>query len=117
MTQAPTSSAEAATSPDALRFELRGSFSNKVQIADTFRAAYDVLDRLSDGRFHELALVYHEDFHVDPNLLAEFARAAREALSYKEALSFGRDIHTRVEGLDRIQCGHTRAMVLQIHQS
>lgn len=99
----------------SLRLELKGRFTDKVQIATTFQAAYDVLDRLCDTSVKELSLVYYPDFQVEPLLLPDFERAAREAMAYKDALSFGRDIHTRVEGQEAIACPKTRAMVAKLH--
>lgn len=99
-----------------LRLVLRGRFADKVQIASTFQAAYDVLDRLCDSSIRELCVIYFPDFQVEPNLMTDFERAVREALAYKDALSFGRDIQTRVEGQDQIHCPKTRAMVTKIHE-
>lgn len=98
-----------------LELELKGRFHDKVQIAETFHSAYDLLDRLSDVGVRELKVVYGEDFHVESGLLNEFSRAAREALAYKDALTFGRDVPTRIDGLERIACQQTREMAKALH--
>ena len=100
---------------DTLTLEIKGELSTKVQIADTFRSAYQVLDRLCDSHISRLNLVYSPDFKVDQTLMEEFQHAAREALAYKEALVFGRSIDTSVLGLDEIQDLYTRAMALKLH--
>lgn len=100
----------------SLRLELRGRFADKVQIAATFQEAYRLLDRLCNSAVRELAVVYFPDFQVEANLMGVFERAAREALAYKDALSFGRDVPTRVEGSEKIHCDRTRAMVAKLHQ-
>ncbi|MDY0003045.1 MAG: hypothetical protein RBU30_17225 [Polyangia bacterium] len=99
----------------SLRLELGGRYSDKVQIASIFQEAYDVFDRLCETGVKELSLVYLPDFQVEIQLLPDFERAAREALAYKDALAFGRDIKTRVEGDKTISCPKTRAMVEKIH--
>ena len=103
------------TDSKELRFDIRGKFRDKVRIAQTFQMAYDVLDRLCENEVQCLDLVYHEDFQVSDKLMSEFTQAAREALAYKDALSFGRSIDTRVKGVDQIADEPTRAMVRALH--
>ena len=100
---------------DTLTVEIKGELSTKVQIADTFRSAYQVLDRLCDSQISRLNLVYSEDFKVDQALMEEFQHAAKEALAYKEALVFGRSIDTSVLGVSEIVDQSTRAMASRLH--
>ncbi len=88
---------------------------NKVELADTFRSAYRVLDRLCDGRFCRLRFVYGEDFEVSADLMGDFQNAAKEALAYKEALIFGRPIDTNIIGLTNIEHPATRKMATGLH--
>ena len=104
------------TEPGTLNLELRGHYSNRMQIAQTLRSVYDVLDQLCNTGNTRFTLVYHEDFQVDSTLLDEFSRAASKALAYKEALSFGRAIDTQIVGLERISCPKTRQMVQRLHK-
>ena len=103
-------------SPERLHLELQGRFEDKVQIAKTFQSVYEVLDRLCHRGVKSFEVVYHPDFAVNDSLAEEFMHAAREALAYKDALSFGRDIETRVVGLERIEHPQTREMVSALHE-
>ncbi len=100
---------------EALELVLEGKLVNKVEIAETFRSAYRVLDRLCDGRYSRFKFVYSEDFEVSADLMDEFQSAAKEALAYKEALIFGRPIDTNVVGLPDIEHPATRAMAARLH--
>lgn len=103
--------------PESLELVLKGKLLNKVEIAETFRSAYRVLDRLCDGRYSQLRFVYNEDFEVSTELMDEFANAAKEALAYKEALIFGRPINTDIIGLTGIEHLATREMARRLHTS
>jgi hypothetical protein len=112
MVPSPPNSPE---SPERLHLELQGRFEDKVQIAKTFQSVYEVLDRLCHRGVKCFEVVYHADFEVQETLAEEFMHAAREALAYKDALSFGRDIETRVVGLEQIEHPQTREMVSTLH--
>jgi len=103
-------------SDETLELVLKGKLLNKVEIAETFRSAYRVLDRLCDGRYSQLRFIYGEDFEVCNELLEEFQTAAQEALAYKEALIFGRPIDTDVVGLTSIEHQATRKMAARLHR-
>lgn len=103
--------------PEAMRLELRGTLRDKVQIAKLFRGAYEVLDRLSTGSVARIEVIYGEDFCVEETLAEEFSHAAQEALSYQQALTFGRSIDSVVVGLAEIRDPRTRALVQGIHES
>ncbi len=100
---------------ETLELVLKGKLLNKVEIANTFRAAYRVLDRLCDGRYSRLRFVYGTDFEVSVDLMEEFQNAAKEALAYKEALIFGRPIDTNIIGLTDIEHKATRKMASGLH--
>ncbi|MFH2007548.1 MAG: hypothetical protein ABI333_13265 [bacterium] len=100
-----------------LILEIKGKIQSKVAIAETFRSAYRVLDRLSDARVSTLNVIYGEDFEVPSELMGEFQHAAREALAYKDAISFGRGVSTTVIGLDQIGDPQTKAMAIRLHRS
>lgn len=100
---------------ESLELVLKGKLGSKVEIAEAFRSAYHVLDRLCDGRYSRLRFVYSEDFEVSAELMDEFQSAAKEALAYKEALIFGRPIDTNIIGLPDIEHPATRAMAARLH--
>jgi hypothetical protein len=100
---------------ETLELVLKGKLLNKVEIADTFRSAYRVLDKLCDGRYSRLRFIYGEDFEVSSELMEEFHSAAKEALAYKEALIFGRPIDTSIIGLTNIEHPATRKMASGLH--
>lgn len=97
--------------------EIKGDYRDKVQVADAFKRAYQVLDRLADHRINRLELFYSQDFTVEQDLVDMFQHAAREALSYKDAVVFGRPVSTEVFGAETIRCSRTRAMVNRIHRT
>ncbi len=101
---------------DTLEVVFQGKLSTKVEIADTFRSAYRVLDQLCDGRYSRFCFTYSEDFEVSPDLQEEFRHAAEEAFAYKEALVFGRPVHTTISGLSQIQHPFTRELAGSLHQ-
>ena len=104
-----------ALSEQTLTLEMKGSFSDKVQVAEAFRSAYRVLDRLSTADVVKVNLVYHKDFQVSGDLMDVFRDAAQEALAYKEALSFGRPVSTIVIGVNAIADHQTRLMASRLH--
>ena len=115
---ASESKSRASVERDAvIRIELQGPVHDKVQIAQLFRSAYERLDRLSSPEVSRIEVVYREDFCVENSLGEEFAHAAREALAYQSALTFGRPIEAEVIGLGQIADPQTRALVREIHQA
>jgi hypothetical protein len=100
---------------ETLELVITGKLHTRVEVAETFRAAYRVLDRLCDGRYSRLRLAYDTDFEVAGELMEEFEHAAREALSYKEAIVFGRPIDTIIVGLGDIAHPATRTMAVRLH--
>ena len=101
---------------ETLELVMKGKLQSKVEIAETFRSAYRVLDRLCDGRYSQLRFIYGEDFEVSKDLLEEFQSAAKEALAYKEALIFGRPIDMDIIGLTAIEHPATREMAANLHK-
>ena len=101
---------------ETLELVIKGKLQSKVEIAETFRSAYRVLDRLCDGRYSQLRFIYGEDFEVSKDLLDEFQSAAKEALAYKEALIFGRPIDLDIVGLTEIEHPATRQMAANLHK-
>jgi hypothetical protein len=100
----------------SLTVEWRGRFTNKVQLAERFRETYQALDSLSSPGVNRLTIVYHDDFSVDPRLAPQFVSAAREALAYKDALTFGQKVATEVQGTDAIADQDTRKLVSELHR-
>lgn len=100
---------------DTLELVLQGKLLSKVKIAETFRSAYRVLDKLSDGRYSRLRFIYVEDFEISAELLGDFQRAAEEAMAYKKALVFGRPIDMDIVGLTGIAHPATREMASHLH--
>lgn len=100
---------------ETLELVLKGKLWSRVEIAQTIRSAYRVLDRLCDGRYSHLRFVYGKDFEVSAELMEEFQNAAREALAYKEALIFGRPIAMDIIGLAGIEHLATRDMATRLH--
>jgi hypothetical protein len=101
---------------ETLELVMKGKLHSKVEIAETFRSAYRVLDRLCDGRYSQLRFIYGEDFEVSKDLIEEFQSAAKEALAYKEALIFGRPIDMDIVGLTAIEHAATRQMAASLHK-
>jgi hypothetical protein len=101
---------------ETLELVLTGKLLTRVEVAETIRAAYRVLDRLCDERYSRLRLAYGTDFEVSGELMEEFEHAAREALAYKEAIIFGRPIDTVIVGLGDIAHPTTRAMAVRLHR-
>jgi len=102
---------------DTLTLEIKGKLQSKVAIAETFRSAYRVLDQLCDAQVSTITVIYGEDFKVPTELMSEFQHAAREALAYKDAISFGREVTTAVIGLNQIDDPQTKAMAISLHRS
>jgi hypothetical protein len=100
----------------ALTLEWSGRFTSKVQLAERFREAYQALDGLSSPGINRLTIVYRENFSVDPGLAPQFVSAAREALAYKDALTFGQKIATEVQGSEAIADQETRKLVTELHR-
>jgi hypothetical protein len=97
-----------------ITLEWRGRFSSKVQLAETFKSAYQVIDGLSQPGVGRLTIVYHSDFKVDPSLVPSFLDASKEALAYKDALTFGQRIETQVTGHEAIADATTRQVVANL---
>ena len=99
----------------SLTVEWRGRFTSKVQLAERLRETYQALDGLSSPGVNRLTIVYHNDFAVDPQIAPQFVSAAREALAYKDALTFGQKIATEIQGTDSITDQATRKLVSALH--
>jgi len=99
----------------SLTVEWRGRFTSKVQLAERLRETYQALDGLSSPSVNRLTIVYHDDFTVDPRIAPQFVSAAREALAYKDALTFGKKIATEIRGTDAITDQATRKLVSELH--